>query len=106
MMAALAYLAIRPRPLPVETGRAVTGPLQETVEDEGETRAHDRYTVAAPVSGRLMRIELHDGDRVTAGQAVAFMRPTPLDDRERDAATARVSAAEALLRAAEAAGDP
>ncbi|MGB9080390.1 MAG: efflux RND transporter periplasmic adaptor subunit, partial [Desulfuromonadaceae bacterium] len=59
------------------------------------------YTVAAPVAGRLMRIELHDGDRVTAGQTVAVMRPTPLDDRERDAAAARVSAAEAFLRAAE-----
>lgn len=99
--AALAVLAIRPRPLPVETGRIVTGPLQEMVEAEGETRAHDRYTVAAPVAGRLMRIELHDGDRVAAGQVVAVMRPTPLDDRERDAAAARVSAAEALLRAAE-----
>lgn len=98
---ALVVLAIRPRPLAVEAGRAVTGPLQETVEDEGETRAHDRYTVAAPVTGRLMRIELHDGDRVAAGQTVAFMRPTPLDDRERDAAVARVSSADALLRAAE-----
>jgi len=100
-MAALVGLAVRPRPLVVETGRVVTGPLQETVEAEGETRAHDRYTVAAPVGGRLMRIELHDGDRVTAGQTVAVMRPTPLDDRERDAAAARVSAAEAFLRAAE-----
>ncbi len=98
---ALVILALRPRPLLVETGRVVTGPLQETVEAEGETRAHDRYTVAAPVTGRLMRIDLHDGDRVTTGQAVAFMRPIPLDDRERDAAAARVSAAEALLRAAE-----
>jgi HlyD family secretion protein len=101
VVAFLAVLAFRPRPLPVETGRVATGSLRETVEAEGETRAHDRYTVAAPVAGRLMRIELHDGDRVTAGQAVAVMRPTPLDDRERGAAAARVSAAEALLRAAE-----
>ena len=99
--AALILFAILPRPLPVETGRVATGPLRETVEAEGETRAHDRYTVAAPVAGRLMRIVLHDGDRVSAGQTVAVMRPTPLDDRERDAAAARVSAAEALLRAAE-----
>lgn len=99
-IAALVVFAIRPRPLLVEAGRVVTGPLRETVEAEGETRAHDRYTVAAPVTGRLMRIELHDGDRVTAGQTVAFMRPAPLDDREREAAAARVTAAEALLRAA------
>lgn len=100
-IAALVILAIRPRPLLVETGRVITGPLRETVEAEGETRAHDRYTVAAPVTGRLMRIELYDGDRVTAGQAVAFMRPAPLDDRERDAAAARISAAKAFQRAAE-----
>jgi HlyD family secretion protein len=99
--AALLFLAVRPRALTVETGKVITGPLRETVESEGETRAHERYTVAAPVSGRLMRIELHDGDRVAAGQAVAVMRPTPLDDREREAVTARVSSAEALLRAAE-----
>lgn len=97
----MVFLALRPRPVKVETGMVTSGPLRETVEAEGETRAHDRYTVAAPVTGRLMRIELHDGDRVAAGQAVAFMRPAPLDDRERDAAAARVSAAEAFQRAAE-----
>lgn len=101
VVAVLAFLAGRPRPLPVETGRVVTGPLREMVEAEGETRAHDRYTVAAPVSGRLLRIELYDGDRVTSGQVVAAMQPTPLDDRERAAANARVSVAEALQRAAE-----
>ncbi|MFA7404674.1 MAG: efflux RND transporter periplasmic adaptor subunit [Pelobacteraceae bacterium] len=99
-LAALILFALRPRPLAVETGRVAIGPLRESVEAEGETRAHDRYTVAAPITGRLLRIELHDGDRVTAGQAVAFMRPAPLDDRERDAATARVGTAEALQQAA------
>lgn len=100
-IAALIISALRPRPLAVDTGRVVSGSLRESVEAEGEARAHDRYTVAAPVTGRLLRIELHDGDRVTAGQAVAFMRPAPLDDRERDAASARVATAEALLQAAE-----
>lgn len=100
-IAVLIVFAVRPQPLLVEIAQAVTGLLQESVESQGETRAHDRYTVAAPVSGRLMRIALHDGDQVRAGQAVAFMRPTPLDDRERDAAAARVNAATALMRAAE-----
>ncbi|MDD2272211.1 MAG: efflux RND transporter periplasmic adaptor subunit [Desulfuromonadaceae bacterium] len=99
-IAALVFFAMRPKPVHIETGQAMSGPLQETVEAEGETRAHERYTVAAPVSGRLMRIELHDGDRVTANQAVAVMTPTPLDKRERDAAAARVSAAASQLRAA------
>lgn len=99
-VAILVILAVRPRPYAVETTQADIGPLQETVEAEGETRTHDRYTVAAPVSGRLMRIGLHDGDRVAAGQVVAIMRPSPLDDRERAAAAARINSAEALLQAA------
>lgn len=99
-IAALVFFAMRPKAMTVETGLAVSGALQETVEAEGETRAHERYTVAAPVSGRLMRIGLHDGDRVAANQEVAIINPTPLDKRERDAAAARVSAAESQLRAA------
>lgn len=99
--AALVILALRPRPLLVEAGQATAGPLQETVESEGEAREHDRYTVAAPVTGRLLRIGLHDGERVEAGQVVAIMQPAPLGARERDAAGARVGAAKALLLAAE-----
>lgn len=100
-IAALLIFTLRPLPQTVETGRVTSGPLQETIETEGETRAHDRYTVAAPINGRLLRIGLHDGDSVSPNQVVAFMQPSPLDDRERGAAAARVSAAEALLQAAE-----
>lgn len=99
--AALILLALRPRPLPVETGQVTAGTLQETVESEGDTRVHDRYTVSAPVSGRLMRINLYDGQRVEANQVVAVIHPAPLDVRERDSAAARVGAARALLLAAE-----
>lgn len=97
----LVALALRPRPAYVDVGQVKTGTLREIVEDEGETRAHDRYAVAAPIAGQLMRIELHDGDQVVAGQVVAVMRPSPLDAREKSAAAARVTAAEELKRAAE-----
>lgn len=100
-LALLVFMAMRQRPLLVETGQVSSGPLQETVEAEGKSRVHDSFTVAAPVTGRLMRIELHDGDNVKSGQAVAFMHAVPLDDRERGAAAARVSAAESFLLAAE-----
>ena len=47
----LAVLAFRPKPIEVEAARAVKGPLQVTVDEDGETRAHDRFTLAAPIPG-------------------------------------------------------
>jgi HlyD family secretion protein len=42
----------------------------------------DRYVIAAPLSGRLARIALREGDRVEAGMVVAILAPTlsPLMD--------------------------
>lgn len=99
---ALSAIALRPRPIIVETGTVHFGPLQVTEEDQAETRSHDRYVVAAPVSGRLLRVLLRDGDTVATGQAVAKLAPLPLSARERDEATARVDAAVGGERGAQA----
>ncbi|HEY6926238.1 MAG TPA: efflux RND transporter periplasmic adaptor subunit [Steroidobacteraceae bacterium] len=95
-------LALRPAPLPVETQRVSTGPLEVTTEELGETRAHDRFVVAAPIAGHLLRVLLRDGDSVSQGQAVATMAPLPLSARERDELNARIAAAEAMQRGAQA----
>jgi HlyD family secretion protein len=95
---ALIIIALLPSPLKVESARVVSGPLRVTIEEEGEARAHDRFVVAAPIAGRLGRIELHDGDPVAPGQVVAAISPLPIDQRERGELTARVEAAEALKR--------
>jgi HlyD family secretion protein len=100
-LAALAWLIFAPRPVPVETATAERGPLEVTVDQQGEVRVHDRYVVAAPVAGKLVRVELHDGDSVKAGDVVAELEPAPLDARERDEALARVDAARANVREAE-----
>jgi HlyD family secretion protein len=100
---ALLVALLRPAPLPVETALASRGPLQETVEEEGETRVRDRYTVTAPVAGRVGRITLREGDSVARGATVALLYPAPLDVRSREAAGARVSQAEDAQRAAAAA---
>jgi HlyD family secretion protein len=99
---ALSVLALRPRPVAVEVGTVHFGPLQVTEEDQAETRSHDRYVVAAPVSGRLLRVLLRDGDTVTRGEAVATLAPVPLSAREREEATSRVQAAAASERGAQA----
>lgn len=100
--AALATAVLRPQPVLVETGKAARGPLQVSIEEEGETRIHDRYVTAAPVAGRLERITLHPGDAVAAGEVVADLDPAPLDPRTRQQAEARLAAAEASQREADA----
>ncbi len=91
-------VALLPKPLPVETAPAAAGPLTVSIDEEGRTRARDRYTVAAPTAGRLDRIALRDGDPVTRGQALAVLHLAPLDPREREAAEGKLRAAEALRR--------
>ena len=98
---ALIVVAFLPSPIRVETARITTGPLQVTVDEEGEARAHDRFVVAAPIAGRLTRVELHDGDAISQGQVVAIINPLPIDQRELAEITARVQSAEALKRSAD-----
>ena len=98
---ALVVIAFLPKPITVETARVTSGPLRVTVDEEGEARAHDRYVVAAPIAGRLTRVELHDGEPVAVNQVVAIINPLPIDQRERAEINARVQAAEALKRGAD-----
>src|SRR6185436_5360882 len=98
---ALIVVAFLPSPVKVEAARITRGPLQVTVDEEGEARAHDRFVVAAPIAGRLTRVELHDGDPVLLNQVVAIINPLPIDQRERAEITARVKSAEALKQSAD-----
>src|SRR5579875_1500107 len=98
----LVVMAFRPAPLEVEAARVVRGPLRVTIDQEGETRARDRFTISSPVMGRLLRVELDDGDAVRLNEVVARIDPLPLSKRERDEVYARVEAARAALRQASA----
>ncbi|RIL03487.1 MAG: hypothetical protein DCC71_15040, partial [Proteobacteria bacterium] len=98
-VAAGAWWLLRPAPLPVDVAAAERGPLLVTVDEEGETRVRQRYTVAAPTTGRLLRIELDEGDAVEAGAMVARIEPAPLDPRDLAAARARLEAAQATQSA-------
>ena len=93
---------LRPKETVVDTVEAARGPLRETVNEQGETRVHDRYVVAAPITGRLERVLLRAGDPVRRGEVVAWLEPAPLDARTRQQASAQVAAAEDGLRAAQA----
>lgn len=97
----LLVFLLLPEPLQVDTAKVATGPMQVSVDDQGETRSHDRFVLSAPVAGRLMRIEVHDGDSVQENQLLAQIAPLPMSAREQDELEARVASAEALHREAE-----
>jgi HlyD family secretion protein len=94
--------AFLPRPIAVETATVGVGPLAATIDEEGRTRARDRYTIAAPTAGDLERVTLRAGDLVKRGQVLAVIHLSQLDPREREAALGKLRAAEALRREAEA----
>ena len=104
--AAAVVLGTRPRPVPAELAEVTRGPLEVTVDDEGETRVRDRFVISAPLAGRVLRIELEPGDAVAAGETVlaVFLPSAPvlLDARSRAEAEAAVETATAALGQAEA----
>ncbi len=100
LVALLAWWAW-PEPRIVETAKVTRGLVQVTVDEDGETRAIDRYGVAAPVAGRLLRVALRDGDPVKAGQVVAEIAPLPISEADRDLLEAKLEATRALRLEAE-----
>lgn len=95
------YLAIRTPAFEVDLARVTRGPMVVTIEDEGETRVRDLFVVAAPINGRLARIELEPGDMVTAGETVvARMEPVApdfLDNRTETRVNAQIQALDAMI---------
>ena len=107
LLIALIIAGLWPKPTPVETARAVIGPLRTTITEEGKTRIKHRYLVSAPATGHLRRILLKAGDAVEAGRTVVAVvdpiSPAMLDARGRATAAARRDAAAANLEKARAA---
>ncbi|HMB90052.1 MAG TPA: efflux RND transporter periplasmic adaptor subunit [Rhodothermales bacterium] len=93
-----------PKPELVEVVEATRGPLEVTLEEEGQTRVKDRFVITAPVASYAQRVNLEVGDAVEKGETLLTLEPMRsdvLDPRRRAEATARVQAAQAALRAAE-----
>ena len=101
----LAY-AFWPRAMPVDLGEAKRAAMLVTIDEEARTRVRDAYVVAAPIAGRLLRVEVKPGDRVVGGETVVARmlpaNPPALDVRSRAQAQAAVTAAEASVQAARA----
>ena len=97
-LAGLAAWKVRPQPTEADLAEVVTGPLAVTVDEDGETRIREPYLISAPLTGRLLRVELEPGDTIRRGDTLAVIDPGEpglLDARSKAEAEARVSAAEA-----------
>jgi HlyD family secretion protein len=104
----LAAVAMWPEAMAVDTATVARGPLQVTIDEDGETRVRDRFVITAPVAGRLQRIELEPGDRVLQGAVVVKLAPLDaplLDPRSRAELAAAAGAAEQAVGQARAEHD-
>jgi HlyD family secretion protein len=106
IVAAITAAAFWPETMIVEVVTATEGPMQVTIDEEGETRVRERFVISAPVAGRITRIELEPGDEVRRG-VTELVRMTPqeaplLDPRTRTELSAAVEAARAAVGQAQA----
>jgi HlyD family secretion protein len=100
VIGSLIAIALWPSAVTVDLASVSRGPLVVTIDEEGRTRVRDRFVVAAPVTGRVLRIELEPGDRVARGDVVARLQPESpplLDARTRAEALAAVDSTQASL---------
>ena len=101
VVAGIVGVALWPESMEVSVVHTERGPMQVTVDEDGETRVRDRFLVTAPVSGRVQRIEIEPGDTVVRGKTV-LARITPgesplLDPRTRSELQAAIEAATAAV---------
>lgn len=104
-LAVILVLALRPSPLPVSTAEVTRGAFVESVDEEGQTRLRDTFTVSAPIAGFLQRVRPEPGDTVELGETLFRMEPLPapaLDARSLEQARENLSAARARRQTAEA----
>ena len=102
-LSAVLAVAFWPRAIDVELATVDRGMVREELVDEGRTRMREVYVVAAPVSGRLLRVAVEPGDAVRAGEGVARMTRGAtgfLDARIEAEARASLTAATARRAAA------
>lgn len=79
LVVALLIFSRKP-PVPTEIHRVSKGVYEAAFEEDGVTRVKEKFSVFAPASGVLMRVEKHAGDKVKKGETIThvmldYMRP-------------------------------
>ena len=103
--AALLTWAFMPKPINVEVAPVLQADFEAGIEEDARTRLQERYSLFAPLAGRIDRLHWHEGDLVQAQQVVARIAPVLpplLDERSRVQQQARVASAQAALWRAQA----
>ena len=105
IVGALAWVAVRQDPVPVDLASVGRGPLRVTIDADGQTRIREVYEIASPIAGIALRSPVRVGDATVAGETlVAVVEPVApalLDARSRQQAEAAVQEAQAARAVAE-----
>jgi len=99
---AAAAWALVPKPVAVDVAPVSRGPLEVSIAEDGITRIRERYEVAAPVAGRLLRVEVHAGDQIESDTPLVRLEPVPLDPKQEAQLTGRLHSAEQAASEAQA----
>lgn len=106
IIGSLAFVAFREDPVPVDYAEVTQGPLEITINADGQTQVRNLFEVAAPITGTAMRSPVDVGDVVTKGETVvAVVQPSSsalLDERSRLQAEAALQEAMAARHVAQA----
>lgn len=103
LSALLLVWAFWPQATEVEIGTLSRGPFERAVQEDGKTRLRERYVVSTPLTGRVQRIALKEGDTVARDAVLATLWPIMpglLDERTRREQDERIGALEAAVRRA------
>ncbi|MBS0505839.1 MAG: efflux RND transporter periplasmic adaptor subunit [Proteobacteria bacterium] len=98
------YVALRSGPLApvaVTLGKVQSRAVAPALAGIGTVQVRYLYKIGPTVAGRVLRLDVHVGDRVRAGQVLGEMDAVDLDERMR-AAQAAIKSSEAGLRQAQA----
>jgi HlyD family secretion protein len=106
LVAVLSYVSFRTDPVAVDLAAVTQGPLEVTINADGQTQVRDLFEVASPIIGTAMRSPVAEGDIVRKGETVvAIVRPSSaglLDARAQLQAEAALQEATAARHVAQA----
>lgn len=88
-------------PIPVTVTQVKRQAIEPALFGIGTVEARYRYSIGPNMTGRVLRVEVHVGDRVTAGQLLGEMDPVDMDNKiaSGDAAIKRATALLAVTEA-------
>lgn len=74
----LLWILFRQTPVAVETGVVKRGEMLATIDGEGKTRVREKFVVTAPISGKMSRVKVHQGDSIFKDFVITTIDPAPL----------------------------